>query len=377
MNTPSKTTLTSLTLLLALSANTPILGAADPPANTAIQPYSSTAQDTTLTSDAARKLGYQTRWTTDLYIPSDHHLAQLQILGGLTVCIEAPSNLVTALSTRDGSTLWQKAVGNPSDRLFAPARHENTILINSETTLYILAADNGESLRSFHLESLVISHALPLENHAVFATANRKITAVNLATGLRSWAYQMPDTILTEPALIGRSALVTDAAGNYALLSIPQGQLEWKGRTFGRISAPPAANPTTLFIASEDYSLYALNLATGKDRWVYRTTQRLTQPPNIIDNTACLLIPQKGLVGIDASSGQEKWAIPDALQLVAKTLDHLLIQTANGFALVDPDTGQRSTEVNAPPLAKILTGPDDSLILASKQGRITRIDNQP
>ena len=322
----------------------------------------------------ARKLGYNLHWSTDLGVPADQTLSYVEVLGDVVVCVESPSNVVTAISMRDGSTLWRHVVGKIADKLFTPVRSGDLLLINSEQLLYTLKIATGKTVHVTRLESLVGHAPAVVDDVAIFGGLNHRVFAHDIQAGYTKWAYQLTERVFARPAVFGTNTFVADGNGVYAMFSARTGELQWKGRTFARISARPTISHLGVYIAGEDHSLYALHTGTGRDRWIYHTTQPLTQSPIIFSNIVFLPISGQGLVVLDARTGVEKWRLPFDATPIDQFEDALLVHTKQSLVSLQISTGKVLSEVPVLPLKKVIPLPDRQLVLVSRGGRMLLLD---
>lgn len=327
----------------------------------------------------AREIGYVANWSQDLQIGGDDRLVFIEALGDLVVAVQHPSNIVTAVSARNGDVLWRQALGTRTDRLYRPARNGDFIIVNSDDRVFTLRATNGDHVHTQHLDTVVSSGPIVRGNQVILGGINGTIFAHNLDTGYPDWRYQLTDRILTPPIFVGDDAFAADGRGTYALVSAEGGELAWRGRTFGPVVAPPAADENTIYLASRDRSLYALNRVTGKDRWIYRSSGPLTLGPKSIGGLVLLPVPDDGLVALDAATGDVRWRIDEVLDPVVGIDGKILLaggRNARGLRIVNADSGRTVASADTLPLMNVLRGPDDSLILVSPKGRVMRINPQ-
>ena len=322
----------------------------------------------------ARKLGYSLQWATDLGVPADQTLSYVEVLDDVVVCIESPSNVVTAVSMRDGSTMWRHIIGKVADELFTPVRSGDFLLINSEQLLYTLKLDSGKTIEATRLESLVRHAPAVVNDVAVFGGLNHRVFAHDIKAGYTKWAYNLTERVFARPAAFGSNVFVADGNGVYAMFSAATGQLQWKGRTFDRISARPAMTHLAVYVAGEDHSLYALHTATGRDRWIHHTTQPLTQSPVVFSNIVFLPLAGQGLVVLDARTGEEKWRLPFVGNPISQFQDALLVHTASSLVSLQISTGKILSEVPVLPLKKVISASERRLLLVSNGGRLLLLD---
>lgn len=318
----------------------------------------------------ARKLGYSLSWGIDLGVPLREALAHVEVLGDVVVCIETPSNIVTAMAARDGQILWRRVVGKPADGLFAPVRSGDKLLINSEQLVYCLAIDTGDLEKVTVLESLVDDAPAVVEGLAVFGGMNHRVFAHDAQAGYTKWSYQLTDRVFARPTAFGENVFVADGNGVYAMFDARNGQLQWKGRAHERVSAQPAISHVGVFLPGEDHNLYAIHGATGRDRWIYHTTQPLVQNPQIYGNLVLLPLPGEGLVALDTRSGEEKWKLSFVAEPILQRENSLLIHAGRRLILMELETGVSLLEVPVQPVERIIAGPEGRVILVSPTGRL-------
>lgn len=326
----------------------------------------------------ARDLGYTLQWATDLGVADDQTLSYVEVLGDVIVCLESPSNMATAISLSEGNILWRAVVGKPADKLFAPVRRDDRLLINSEQLLYSVNIKTGHMIEVSRLQSLVNHAPAVVGDTVVFGGLNHRVFAHDFRAGYSRWAYQLTERVFARPATFGPNVFVADGNGVYAMFVAATGQLLWKGRTFARVSAQPAMSHMGVFVASEDHALYALDGATGRDRWIYHTTQPLTRSPHVFPTTVILpLSEQAVVVALHARTGLEKWRLPFMAEPIYQFEDTLLLYTEHSLLVVDIGTGKIFSEVPVHRLRAVLHIPDRQLVLVSPGGRLLLMVPKP
>jgi len=342
----------------------------EPLQSTQDQPPQSPVRPLLIDALDANRLGYDIGWTTDLGVPQDQIIEHVQVYGDILVTIEAPSNLVSAVSIRDGSLIWSHVVGSPSDHLFAPVRHGDVLLINSDSLLFTVRVKDGKVLATTRLDTSVNNAPAVIGQHAIFGSINHRVLAINIKDGFTRWAYQLTAPVFVQPILLDNYLFAADGNGIYAMFTADTGQLLWKSKTFDRISAPPVMDGQSVFVASEDGSLYALQRATGRDRWIFRTTEILTDSPRIIGSAVYLLVPNQGLIAIDIRTGSTRWQTSSNPRPLALMNDALVAHFTTNMVLLEPESGQTLFEAPVVPLQTVLVTPDQQLILVTMHGRM-------
>ena len=324
----------------------------------------------------AQRLGYRSLWRTDLALSSGARLTSVQVLGEMIVLTESPRNLVTAVDVGTGNIRWTQPVGQPGKLLFAPRRLGDRIVVNNETTLYVLDANSGAVRQANALQTVVSSAPAVSGNLAIFAGMNGRLFAQDTVTGQPVWAYQMPSAMEVAPSADQDVVLAADAAGNYKALSASRGALLWTGRTFARISARPLVTPLGAFIASEDTHLYALDVATGKERWNYLAEHSLHIGPLMLGETVYQAIDGRGLTALDAVTGRKLWSLAETAVPILHRGQQVVVYAPPRLMTVEAGTGLPRAAAVVGLLQAVVPGPQQSLILVGGRGRLERLDNQ-
>lgn len=341
------------------------------------QAWSRSGSGALIEPEPAASLGYATFWVRNLNIPSSQRIGAARLLDDLIVVVEQPSNVVYAVSVRDGSIRWRKVVGDPGEPLYSPVRAGDQLLVNSATHLYILNAHTGELERIDSLAHVVSSGPVHIGSFVIFGDVKGRVFAHDIRAGFTKWSYQLTSNIAVPPVDAGQNqALVADARGVYALLGAEDGQLIWRGRTFGPVTTRSAIDRLGVYIASQDQTLYALARPTGLDRWKFPTTYRQIGPPVVMGVSVYLPLGDEALVAINSADGAERWRLPFGATPVTfrEEENRLLVRTPQSLKLVDAQTGQVVADAPTQRLATVLTGPEGSLVLIAPNGRLMRLN---
>lgn len=336
----------------------------------------STPEAMVLEVEPAAELGYTYQWARDLAVPGDERIADVRVLDDLIVVVEEPGNMVTAVALRDGQRRWARVVGDLNQPLYSAFRWGGMIHLNSPIRLFSLHAHDGSVARINDLESTVSTGPVLHGDFAIFGGVDGRVFAHDLNRGFYRWAYQMSDQISTPPVNAGHLVFVTDDRGGYAMLRGDNGELHWRRYTYGPIRAEPVVDERTVYVASEDRSLYALDLrAGGRDRWVHFADRALNQSPGVASDLVLQPLGDAGLVALEKDTGEERWRLARRAEFVLERDDgRLLLAGRDRLMLVHPDTGEVLEQANTHPLETVLRGPDQSIILVSERGRLLRLN---
>lgn len=97
----------------------------------------------------------------------------------------------------------------------------------------------------------------------------------------------------SSPVVSAAGALYVGADDNYAWAYNVSGELLWRYETQSTIDASPAlsVDESLVYVASNDFTLYALDAITGSLAWSFTTGDFLTASPAVDPATGVVYIP--------------------------------------------------------------------------------------
>jgi outer membrane protein assembly factor BamB len=324
-------------------------------------------------ADAAR-LGYVVNWSTPLNVPKRSELTSVTLLDDVLFTIESPGNLASAVSVRDGKVLWRRVIGQTTEQVYPPVRNEEQVYFNNDTTMYTLGVTHGNPIAASQLASVVETGPVLIGRYAIFGGADGTVFAHDLDAGYAKWSYQLTGGVVVPPVQSQQNIFVADSNGIYAALLATDGELLFRGKTFGPITAQMASTRTGVYIPSQDRSLYAINRVTGRDNWVYRTASKLTIAPAVLGRSVFLPVPNSGLVALDAATGKVRWTTDLQARAVHANAGNILLLYNGGLRWVDEKTGRVIEDVQTMPIQTVLALPDHALLIVSPGGRVHRLN---
>jgi outer membrane protein assembly factor BamB len=199
------------------------------------------------------------------------------------------------------------------------------------------------------------------------------VFAHHVRAGFFIWQYRMTGGVITDPSLVAKTIFVADTAGSYAMLS-DQGELLWRSRTFGPITAQSVATIAGVYVASEDTNLYALDRREGKDKWRFSAEKPLTVGPTIIDSVLYQPLPSGELVALRARDGEELWRIRTDHRPLVLFQDQLLMTDGSNLYFRDPDSGELLDPLKTSrPIIHVREAPKGQLLLVSDDGTVSML----
>lgn len=326
----------------------------------------------------AADIGYRIGWASPITLLRGQKITSVSVLDDITIVVEDPENIVTALSTETGELLWKITIGSDLETLYKPSRDGEQIFIHTGTRFFTLRDRDGKVMSVAPLETSVGSHAVyaPLARLAIFSGSNGLVFAHSVDNNFTRWRYDLASRITNPPAVVQQDVFIVDTGGTYALLETATGTPLWRSRTLGGVSAAPTVQGSEIIIASLDGKLYAINRTTGKDTWQYLDAEQpLNAAPVALGRLIIQpLLPDGGLVAVNAIDGKEVWRNDISAMPVITRQQDMLLHTSNKLISIDLDDGELLKESETLKLQTVVPiGDEGAILLVSPKGRLLRL----
>lgn len=299
---------------------------------------------------------------------------------------EAPGSTRTATATVQveggptaglASSSWPKFRGN--------ARNTGRIGSGGRATgvkLWEVATD-GFGNDNYNVDS---SPAIGADGTVYFGSKDRKVYAVNGATGARQWDFMTDGEVESSP-VIGPDGTVYVGSTSRRLYALDgaTGTKKWDFLTASWIYGSPAVGADgTVYFQASDAKVYALDGTTGAKKWEFATGtgDKVYSTPAIgADGTVYVGSEDNNLYALDGATGAKKWAFTTGSRVYAcpavgadgtvyvGSYDNK-VYALNGL------TGSKKWEFNAQfaVFASAAIGADGTIYVAQTQGRVFALD---
>lgn len=266
-----------------------------------------------MTLEQARELDYQVAWQSAFAITTTGVTNSIVAYDDVVIATENGANVVSALSERDGTPLWQEAIGDSLERLLGVVPSEDEVIAWTQSDCYLLDVMTGRQNAHQRYGAAQVAHTLPLvlRPFAIYGTPDGRIIYHHLDLGIMKSAYRVDNSAVRRAPVLAGSAMVvlTDSARiNY--LDPIDNHRRWVNQTLDPIDTKPVSDGVNVYLAGEDQSVWAYRLADGKIAWRFRTQSPLRDDPTLINGVLYQAVPDRGLTAIDTSNGQEIWSNP-------------------------------------------------------------------
>jgi outer membrane protein assembly factor BamB len=192
----------------------------------------------------------------------------------------------------------------------SPAVAGSTVYVGSnDRKVYALDAATGD-LRWAHTTGNFVFSSPAVAGGIVYVGSwDHKVYALDAATGHLRWTYTTGNTIESSPAVAGGTVYVGSDDHKVYALDAATGHLRWTYTTGGAIDfSSPAVAGGTVYVGSDDHKVYALDAATGHLRWAYTTGNDVRSSPAVAGGIVYVGSWDHKVYALDAGTGHLRWA---------------------------------------------------------------------
>jgi outer membrane protein assembly factor BamB len=217
------------------------------------------------------------------------------------------------------------------------------------------------------------------DGRAYYATADKQLHCLDLATRQDRWAVSLPQWTASAPLVVaGRlylpSGWLPGGDGYLACRSLDDGGELWRAPLAGACLDAPTYADGRLFVVADGRTLFALDAQTGAVLWRYQAERGLSSPPTAAHGQVYLGAKERGVDGartyalhaIDLDTGRLRWrqAVEQHLDLPPLVLPHPPAPSPK----IDPSTprcsAQDAISGEGPGVRQVVCGTEAGQVIA-------------
>lgn len=238
----------------------------------------------------------ETDWATARYDESQTGYTPQQLTLPLTMC-------------------WQFNSSKFANNTSTPAVVGNTAYFASGDRVYAVDTATGvkkwQYPASDRLGFNVKTGITVWEDLLFFGGTDGNIYALTIADGRPVWRYPTSGSIRSTPVISGGTMFVGSDDNSLYAIDARSGELSWLGgfRTKDDVIASAAVAPGLVIFASMDANLYAANVSTGKMRWKTQLPISPVRSAPVISGNLVFIGSGRSILALNAKNGQVKYSI--------------------------------------------------------------------
>jgi outer membrane protein assembly factor BamB/serine/threonine protein kinase len=120
------------------------------------------------------------------------------------------------------------------------------------------------------------------------------------------WQFNTDRPVRSSPAVADGTMYVGSNDCSLYAVDAATGNKRWQFDTDGEVYSSPAVADGTVYVGSR-YGLYAVDAATGNKRWQFGTSEKVYSSPAVVDGTVYVGSRDNSLYAVDAATGDKQW----------------------------------------------------------------------
>ena len=192
---------------------------------------------------------------------------------------------------------------------------------SADKKLYALDAATGARIWSYATAGAVYSSPAVSGGVVYVGSDDKKIYAINTADGTLRWSYLTGGKLATAAALVADGLVVMGSRdGNVYALDQDTGTLEWSYNTWA-VWGAAAISGSTVYVGSDQSKVFALDAATGDLIWSAGTGGRVRSGVTVSGTSVFVGADDDRVYAFDAATGALRWktAVLPAAGIVRST----------------------------------------------------------
>ena len=179
----------------------------------------------------------------------------------------------------------------------------------------------GRILWTFETAAPLASSPAVVNGTVYLSTGDRRVVALNAATGDLVWERRVSGPVNSSPGVAGDLLYVGLRDGHLLALNTSTGDLVWQFDANELIFSSPAAYKGVVYFGSSDKQLYALDAETGAVHWRYAGGSRFVSAPAVGEEVVVINSQDNRVYLVDRHTGRHRLDYYAGIMYGAPALD--------------------------------------------------------
>jgi outer membrane protein assembly factor BamB len=308
-------------------------------------------------------------WDSELALDQPERLRRLFIRGGSVYGL-TDHNYLFGLDKKSGKIRFGTSLVSAGLSILGPQFFEDDLFFTAGNSLWQIETEFGRKVASKRFEFTVNAPVVRNAGHFYVAGTDRRLHIFDTNSVLEEFQVAADnDSMITSVIAEDRYVIFSTEVGNVVSISPDAPLRNWQFNTAGAESAQLIADGRSVFVSSQDTSLYKLNAGTGRMMWKFYAGANLVKPARVTRKVVYQPARYHGLYAIDKESGRQIWQLADGKDLLAEANDKAYVITREGnIVVMNNQTGKIMYLVDLSDISAYVAGSSDSLIYVGDGG---------
>ncbi|MFO0946901.1 MAG: PQQ-binding-like beta-propeller repeat protein [Planctomycetota bacterium] len=314
------------------------------------------------------------RWYAQVPIANiRENILDLKVIEDLLFATSS-QGLIHCLNAETGERLWTTTIGSLKREVFPPAVTEDFVYVTSSNLVAQLERTNGRVLWTKRLSSVATSGPGANEDFVYVQTADHKISAIALKPSEEdkrqkwpnvhkfephpvSWFYNAGGPMVDPPIVLPELVAFATKEGVVYASALNERKLIYRFFTHSRQAAPLAHLDRFLYIATEEFDVYAIDLLNGYQAWRFVAGYPVYLKPTpflddcfvVGEGAGLFCVANQDVPDAGIRKGDLRWRTPHLVRLIGVSKDFVYAANVNhDFVILARSDGHTIARFPAP-----------------------------
>lgn len=304
-------------------------------------------------------------------------------IDGDSIFVLDDRNVLTRLRIEDGQRVWRANVAAPIEEIMGVNMVGERVYVTAGGAMMVLDANNGAMVAKHDFTKIANTPAVRSDTFLIYGSRDGQVVWHAYDVGHLWRSYKVAHSMHVPPVHVNGILAVVGNDGTLMVLNAADATRLWSRKLLDPVVAKPTIGDGIVYVAGQDYHIWAYDLATGRNIWRVMTDSPLDSSPVLVGDRVYQYVPGTGLMcldayAFDAPGGRVLWTSPDVTgSVVMERRGNLVTWDAKrkAISIIEPTRGSIVTDVTVPQVHQLLTGGEggNEFFAISKDGRVIRL----
>lgn len=215
----------------------------------------------------------------------------------------------------EGKEIWRFKTGDNTS--FSPVREDNKVFVGSyDHNLYCIDLQTGKEIWRFRAGAEVVCYTRsPIKDGVIYITSiDNYAYAIRTDNGEEIWRFKAGEHGMAASPVLHGNRLYIGTRDNHLICTDLNSEEIWRFRAGSVIEGCLVYNDV-IYLASDDYHVYAIDYNTGKEIWRLRTGGECFLIPTLYEGNIYVGSADCKLYCIDITTGKSVWTFQTSSNL--------------------------------------------------------------
>ncbi len=297
-----------------------------------------------------------------------------RVIPEISIYVMTDGGVVHAIDAQTGRTRWYTRVGNPNYPCEAPGANDHFVSVLNGSTIYTLKQENGEVAWTRQVRGAPGAGPVVTDRLVFVPMASGRIEAYELEDHRKPpWIYHSHGRAVIQPIWTGYSVAWPTDIGHLYVAEGNVAAIQFRLETNNSIVAKAAKlAPSRIVVASTDGYVYCIHEKSGDLIWRFSTGEPIIRSPVVVGDSVYVVTDENSLYRLSAANGIDQWSTSGVSAVLSVSQTRLYCRGRVGrMIILDNESGSKLATLATEALdVQFLNTLTDRIIIGTSDGVI-------